>query len=150
MMLVASERAQRSSPATPSTPSSPARLAAKKVSVMVIDDDVDIREILSEILADAGYSVVTAANGAEAIAMLKTVTPSLILLDLNMPVMDGVEFRQRQRQDPATARIPTVVMSAVHQMQDRIAGLGVDDALAKPVDLARLLQVVAHHCERPF
>ena len=122
--------------------------ATTKVSVMLIDDDPDIREILSEILSDAKYSVVTSSNGAHAMELLEQVTPSLILLDLNMPVMDGVEFRQRQRKDARLSSIPTVVMSAVHQMRERVADLDVDDALSKPVDLKDLLRIVGEYCQR--
>ncbi len=114
--------------------------------VMVVDDDQDIREIISEVLSDAGYSVVTASNGAEALELLEGGRPSLILLDLNMPVMDGAAFRRAQREDAALAAIPTVVMSAVHQMLERIADLGVNDALAKPVSLRQLMQVVERYC----
>jgi CheY-like chemotaxis protein len=113
---------------------------------MLVDDDQDIREVLSEILTGAGYATVTASNGAEALEILKSVKPFLILLDLNMPVMDGFDFRRVQRSDPAVAQIPTVVMSALHHMRERIAGLAVDDALAKPVDLEDLFRVVEHHC----
>lgn len=115
------------------------------MTILVVDDDLDIREIVSEVLADEGYSVVTARNGAEALELLKTVTPALILLDLNMPVVDGVEFRQRQRENAALADIPTVVMSAMHRMPERVAELGVEDALTKPVQLRRLLEVVGRH-----
>jgi CheY-like chemotaxis protein len=113
---------------------------------MLIDDDQDISDILLDVLTGAGYSVVTAGNGVEALASLKSVTPSLILLDLNMPVMDGFEFRRLQRLDPAVAQVPTVVMSALHQMRERIADLAVDDDLEKPFTCERLLQVVEHYC----
>ena len=113
---------------------------------MLVDDDQDINEILTEILTGAGHSVVSARNGVEALEKLKSVRPSLILLDLNMPIMDGFEFRRLQRLDPAVAQVPTVVMSALHQMRERIAHLAVDDALEKPIALERLLQVVGHFC----
>jgi CheY-like chemotaxis protein len=115
-------------------------------TVMVIDDDLDIREIITEILTDAGYEVVPSSNGVDALDKLRTVTPSLILLDLNMPIMDGVAFRRAQCKDPVASRIPTVVMSAVHAMQERVADLGVNEALTKPVNLKQLLDVVARYC----
>jgi CheY-like chemotaxis protein len=137
----------------PSRPSESSRVQdsaasspVEAVSVLVIDDDEDIREILSEILVRAGYSVVGASNGAEALRVLETVLPCLILLDLNMPIMDGFEFRRRQRLDPALERIPTVVMSALYQMKQRIVGLGVDGALAKPVDLKDVMELVSRYC----
>jgi CheY-like chemotaxis protein len=119
-----------------------------KATVMVVDDDQDIREILTEVLSDAGYDVVPSTDGSDALTKLRDATPSLILLDLNMPIMDGVEFRQMQRKDPAKAKIPTVVMSAVHGMNERIANLAVDGALAKPVNLKDLMQVVERYCAK--
>lgn len=113
--------------------------------IMVVDDDRDIREIVSDVLSHAGYEVVTAANGADALVLLQTMTPCLILLDLNMPIMDGMEFRRRQQSDPMLVRIPTVIMSAMHRMNDRIAALGVEEALPKPVELRRLLELVRRY-----
>jgi CheY-like chemotaxis protein len=114
---------------------------------MVIDDDEDIREILTEILTDAGYEVLASRNGVEALAALEHARPCLILLDLNMPVMDGVEFRHAQRRHPIAALIPTVVMSAVHSMKERIAGLGIETALQKPLKLKQLMEIVNQYCE---
>lgn len=137
-------------PPSPVTiPITPLSSTETSVSVLVIDDDRDIREILDEILVSEGYSVVTAGNGVEALESLKNVKPSLILLDLNMPVMDGFEFRSIQRSDPAIALIPTVVISALYQMRQLIVDLAVDDALAKPVALEHLLRVVRRYCESP-
>jgi CheY-like chemotaxis protein len=124
----------------------PSRSTQTNHCVMVVDDDQDIREILAEALSDAGYRVVTAKNGAEALEILTNVKPSLILLDLNMPIMDGIAFRHAQRLDPAVARVPTVVMSAVHRMRERIADLAVDDALEKPITLKQLFDVVERYC----
>lgn len=115
-------------------------------TVMVVDDDVDIREIVTEVLGDAGYAVVTARNGAEALELLETTTPGLILLDLNMPVMDGVEFCRRRA--GVSPRAPIVVMSAMHQLHERIAELEVDGALPKPVELSTLLEIVGRHCKK--
>jgi CheY-like chemotaxis protein len=121
-------------------------MSAAQSIVMVVDDDRDIREIVADVLGDAGYSVITAINGADAIELLAKVTPSLILLDLNMPVMDGFEFRRAQRGNPALAKIPTVIMSAVHRMKEKVEELAVDDTLEKPVVLKDLLGVVARFC----
>ncbi len=120
-----------------------------KPTVMIVDDDEDIREIVGEILGDASYDVVAARNGREALDQLASTTPQLILLDLNMPVMDGIAFRHAQRADARFAKIPTVVMSAIHQMQQRIADLGFEHAMAKPVDLKELLRVVARFTRSP-
>jgi CheY-like chemotaxis protein len=115
-------------------------------AVLVIDDDPDIRDALTDILESEGYSVAGAAHGGEALALLHTLTPELILLDLNMPVMNGFQFRTAQRRDPRLALIPTVVMSAIDRMQERLPELAIEEALAKPLDLGQLLAVVGRYC----
>ena len=81
--------------------------------ILVVDDDVDLRRSLAEVLTEAGYAVSCARNGEEALRQLQTDrVPSAILLDLAMPVMDGWTFRERMRGDPRLADIPTVVISA--------------------------------------
>ncbi len=117
-------------------------MMAEPMSILVIDDDVDIREVLSEVLGERGYDVTVAKDGASALDALRTLKPSLILLDLNMPVMDGVEFRRCQQKDPALAGIPTIVMSAVDQMETRTKDLDLAAALAKPIDLRHLLAMI--------
>jgi CheY-like chemotaxis protein len=83
-------------------------------TVMVVEDDALIREIVVQILAAEGFTSIVARNGAEALHRLRDgrVHPALILLDLMMPVMNGWEFRAEQLKDPALAGIPVVVMSA--------------------------------------
>jgi CheY-like chemotaxis protein len=125
-----------------------ATAGAPSVSVLLVDDDLSIREVLVEILEDQGFSVATASNGAEALTLLGGIRPDLILLDLNMPVMNGSEFRKAQRSDPSLREIPTVVMSAVDRMPDQIADLAVSETLAKPVPLHDLLAVVERHSTR--
>lgn len=118
----------------------------RDVSVLVIDDDHDIREALVDILEDAGFSVATARHGAEALQLLKSaVRPSLILLDLNMPVMNGHEFRAAQQAIPALARIPTIVMSAADRLQEQAASMDVSEVLAKPVKLADLMALALRY-----
>jgi len=83
-------------------------------TVMVVEDDALIREMVVQVLAGEGFTAVAASNGAEALQYLRRtyVHPALILLDLMMPVMDGWQFRAEQLKDPALAGIPVVVMSA--------------------------------------
>jgi CheY-like chemotaxis protein len=119
---------------------------AESVSVLVVDDDDAIRETLREILQDEGYTVATAANGADALRILKGLLPKLIVLDLNMPHLSGDEFRLVQRLEPALRGIPTVVLSAVDRMRERAAELEADAYLAKPVKLHDLLTIVARFC----
>ena len=117
------------------------------VSVLVVDDDRDIRETLEEILNYEGYSVATARHGADALEKARALRPSLILLDLFMPVMDGCEFRHHQRADPELAGIPVVVVSAAHGLEDRVGELGVAEVLEKPLKIDRLLEVVSRYCD---
>lgn len=118
----------------------------RSVSVLVVEDDDDIRETLAEVLTEDGYTVETARNGVQALAALKTVEPKVILLDLSMPVMNGREFREAQRRDPALLRIPTVVLTAVDRIRQEVSDLEVDGAIAKPIDLSQLLSVVERYC----
>ena len=64
-----------------------------------------------------------------------------------MPVMDGIEFRRQQQKDPLIAEIPTVVLSAVHRMKERLADLFTEDGLEKPVNMKQLFEVVSRHCQ---
>ena len=112
-------------------------------SILVVDDDEAIREVLSGVLSDEGYSVVCAANGAAALtALAHMATPSLVLLDLMMPVMSGWEFLEEVQVDARYAKIPIIIVSAM-------AAPGVCDHIAKPIELERLLAAVAHWCGPP-
>ncbi len=111
--------------------------------ILVVDDDLDIREILSETLEDLGFEILTAGNGREALAILGRLEAgaSAILLDLMMPVMDGYGFLEARAQDPRLASIPIVVVTAGHGIdQDRIG-----DAIPivrKPFDISRLVKTL--------
>ena len=121
--------------------------AAAKYEVMIVEDDFAIREILRELLEEAGYRVMWAANGMEALARLRIgLAPRVILLDLMMPVMDGLQFRTAQRRDPALAAIPVVVMSADHGMDQKVCDMQVDAYLPKPFELRALLATVDRYC----
>jgi CheY-like chemotaxis protein len=105
--------------------------------VMVVEDDHLIRQVIAEALEEEGFEVVEAANGKEALEALKQVHPSLILLDLMMPVMDGWEFRRAQLADPSIADVPVVVLSALkdHTVE-------AERSFTKPFDLEDLLDTV--------
>ncbi len=111
--------------------------------VLVVDDDSDIRETMQEVLELEGYAVRTARNGLEALAEARLHAPAMILLDLFMPVMDGLEFRRRQLQDPEIAHIPVVVVSAAAGLEQRVAALPIDAVIEKPVAVDRLFELVA-------
>jgi two-component system cell cycle response regulator DivK len=104
------------------------------VNVLLVDDDVDIRSILVDVLSDLGLGVAEAGNGAEALASVARERPSLVLLDLMMPVIDGFEVSRRLKADPATRAIPVLALSAGSN-RARALECGCDDFVAKPFDL---------------
>jgi CheY-like chemotaxis protein len=110
--------------------------------VLVVDDDPDILEALSEILEAEGFEIRRARNGKEALERLEPEPPHLILLDLMMPVMDGWEFAQRMRQRPAVADVPIIVLSADRNVGSKAADIGAVGHLAKPFELNDLLDMV--------
>lgn len=117
-------------------------------TVLVVDDDPDILEALSEILEAEGFEIRRARNGKEALERLEPDAPQLILLDLMMPVMDGWEFAQRMRQrPPEIARIPIIVLSADRNVGSKAADLGAVGHLAKPFELNDLLDLVRRSLE---
>ena len=120
---------------------------AAEPTILVVDDDNEIRDSLRDVLQDAGYAVVTSADGAEALAYLRAhAAPALILLDWMMPRCDGSQFRAAQRSHPVLARIPVVLLTADARVEEKRRALAVDEALEKPVSLDRLLDVVARFC----
>lgn len=121
--------------------------STSRTSVLIVDDDADIREALVDVLTDHGYPSHAVAHGAAALAVLKSgMRPCLILLDLMMPVMDGVTFRQQQLADPDLKELPVLVISAGTGLSAHAAALGAVESLRKPIDLDKLLAAVARHC----
>ena len=113
--------------------------------ILVVDDDQAIRETLCELLADEGHRAVGASNGQEALDLIRSDGhPCVILLDVMMPVMDGIAFRVQQLQDPALSTIPVAVITAAGQIA--AASMNVDAFLAKPLRIEHVLQVVQRFC----
>ena len=111
--------------------------AARRRIVLVVDDDELVRDALSFALELEGYVTVRAADGIDALLALRTgARPDVILLDLEMPLMPGWEFRERQLADPALADIPVVVVSS------SLRQVSADRCLRKPFDLDVLLRTV--------
>ena len=120
-------------------------------TVMVVEDDADIREGLSALLDAEGYPVMLAGDGREALDVLANgvPTPGLILLDLMMPRMNGWQFLEAVKDAPRAARIPIVVMSAYRENDRRISDAALDRRVAflrKPVDVKLLLKLIQHYC----
>jgi CheY-like chemotaxis protein len=116
--------------------------------VLVVEDDVDIRETLAEILDDEGYQVVTAGDGDEALCKLRDPSqprPQVILLDLMMPVMSGAQFYAEKQKDPELARIPVVILSAVRRMEAKAPVDFRGEALTKPTEIPSILEAIEKH-----
>jgi CheY-like chemotaxis protein len=111
-------------------------------NILVVEDHADLREMLTVLLESEGFAVRTAVNGVEALKRLEETRPSLILLDLMMPVMSGDEFRQRQLADPRYRDVPVICMTAAHDGRERALRIHADDYFQKPLDFEQLMSVV--------
>jgi CheY-like chemotaxis protein len=121
---------------------------ARTCTVLVVDDERLIRDVLGEFLRDAGYEVANAENGSVALAVLETCLVDVILLDLMMPVMDGFAFRARLLENPGLAHIPVMVLSASYDVGVHLGGVFPASYLSKPFDLGGVLQAVEAACNR--
>lgn len=108
--------------------------------ILVVDDESASREPLEVLLQGEGYRTVAASNGRAALAAIAREAPDLILLDVTMPGMDGYELTGLIKDNPATARIPVVMVTGFTGRGARVVGLnaGAEDILSKPVDAAEL------------
>lgn len=113
--------------------------------ILIIDDDADIREAVSEVLAFEGHEVWSAAEGEEGLVRCRQVRPDLVLLDLMMPGMNGWDFLKSLRRDEALGRTPVLVMSAL----GRVPELPVSGFLPKPFGLDALVAVVRAATDQP-
>ena len=127
------------------------RQADVPTPVLVIEDDGDLRESMVAILEACGYPALGAANGRDALSMLRNQPrrPGLIVLDLMMPVMDGWQFRIAQLKRDDLAAIPTVVCTARSDAEARALSMGAIACIRKPIDFDSLLDLVEAHCPRP-
>ena len=115
--------------------------------VLVVEDDDDVRDAVSASLRDEGYEVAEAENGRLALEWLKSnADPCLVLLDLWMPVMSGIELHEVMAQDPRLSGVPLVVVSAAGDAKDRAQQMGALGYLRKPLDLHDLLATVERYC----
>ena len=110
--------------------------------VLLVDDDPDMLELLSTHFTEAGFTILTAANGIQALHRARRHLPELIVLDVFLPDLDGLSVCEILRRQPSTARIPVLMLTALGGQLSRLAGLesGADDYVVKPVrprDLVR-------------
>jgi CheY-like chemotaxis protein len=116
--------------------------AQHSASVLLVEDDKDIREAVSAVLEAEGYTVLTAGNGVEALGVLEKGRPCVVLLDLMMPVMTGWDFMDEVRKSHRFDELPVVVVSAYSERKAE----GVRRVLKKPLDVNQLLRAVADYC----
>ena len=117
--------------------------------VLVVEDDTDLRESLSQALRDHGFGVTPATNGKEALEILHSgAKPSVILLDLMMPELNGWQLRAALKRDPGLAQIPQVVISAyMDETEQAVLELPPDDCLRKPFHIRILISAIERHCQ---
>jgi two-component system, chemotaxis family, chemotaxis protein CheY len=129
----------------------PAVPAGGSGTILVVDDDETLRWVLFWVLTDEGYSVMEAPDGAVALARVHEATPSLILLDMRMPVLDGWEFARRYRALPGP-HAPIICVTAAASAEDvatRAAQIGAAASLSKPFNLDELLALVGRYVPLP-
>ncbi|HEY0735682.1 MAG TPA: response regulator [Herpetosiphonaceae bacterium] len=124
-------------------------IAPLSAQVLVVDDEPDIRDLLSEVLEDEACTVTTAPYGAAALAYLhQTPTlPKLILLDVMMPVMDGIAFLHAKLADPLLKDIPVVLLSAHLRLRPEVVQLPIEAFLPKPLDYDLLVAITHRYCD---
>ncbi len=112
-----------------------------KPTVLVVDDEPNIVETLQDRLEMSGYHVLTAVNGEEGLEQATKESPDVVLLDIMMPVMDGLDMLERLRQTSNNTDIPVIMLSACSQAQDiaRAKAFGIEDYIVKPFDLGELM-----------
>ncbi|MFA5775512.1 MAG: response regulator [Ilumatobacteraceae bacterium] len=116
-------------------------IPTQKAKIVVADDDLDLCELLEMKLRSSEYEVYTATDGAQALEMVRTVRPSIVILDIMMPLMSGMEVLRHLKADIETADIPVILMTAKRQESDVSSGfaLGVVDYIVKPFNLRDLV-----------
>jgi CheY-like chemotaxis protein len=113
--------------------------------VLIVEDDMDVRELMDVLLTTYGFETMTAANGREALDRMRVRRPCVVLLDLMMPVMDGWQFRAAQLLEPSLADVPVVCVTAVAEHSEMVQRLHAP-CLRKPIEFRALLEAVEGAC----
>ena len=116
-------------------------------TILVVEDDAPIREVVATVLEEEGYNVVSAASGAEGLRWLESNAADLVVLDMRMPIMDGWKFAEELR-DRQVHNVPILVMTAAVDATQRAREIGAAATLSKPFDLSELIQMVAELTNR--
>jgi CheY-like chemotaxis protein len=118
--------------------------------VLIVEDNEKNMKLVRDVLQATGYSTLEATTGEEAIELSLSQAPALVLMDVQLPGIDGVEALERLRQNARTASIPVLALTAQAMSGDRERFLeaGFDGYLAKPVDVGELIEAVREHCDR--
>jgi two-component system alkaline phosphatase synthesis response regulator PhoP len=106
--------------------------------ILVVEDEQDLRELVGKYFGEMGYRVVVAADGADALDLAKQERPQIILLDLKMPEVDGLEICKKLKADERTRNIPIIIVTAYNNQLNEALAAGADDFVAKPVHLLEL------------
>lgn len=116
----------------------------KKKKILVVDDDPEIRQFLAIIMQDTSWEVLFADGAATGLRLAAEKTPDLILLDIFMPEMDGLEVLQHLRREPATEKVPVLILTAADKEDqlDKAVARGANDYLTKPVNIIRLYKTI--------
>jgi excisionase family DNA binding protein len=126
-------------PSNPLRADDRSRAGTRTSCVLIVDDDPSLRATLRDLATDQGYGALTAADGLEALGILRSVEtprPSVIILDIRMPNMDGLQFLEEQKRDPELAGIPVIVIAAD---RSEVAGAPV---IRKPLDISKLVDAI--------
>ena len=121
---------------------------AGKRAVLVADDDEAVRELVATILEEEGYAVRTAASGSEALSVARQERPAVVLMDVNMPGLDGLSACRRLRADERLAALPVVLMSSQPIPGDELRRCRADNFLPKPFDITELVDEIERHLAR--
>jgi two-component system, cell cycle response regulator DivK len=118
--------------------------------VLIVEDNEKNMKLVRDVLQATGYSTLEATTGEEAVELALSQAPALVLMDVQLPGIDGVEALEQLRQDERTSSIPVLALTAQAMSgdRDRFLDAGFDGYLSKPVDVAELLQAVREHCSR--
>ncbi|MBI5149448.1 MAG: response regulator [Candidatus Omnitrophica bacterium] len=111
-------------------------------TILVVDDEADLQQLVKMVLKSKGYNVETADNGEEALEMLKSLKPDLIVLDMNMPIMGGIEFYQKTCDEWSRPKYPVLVLTARANMEQLFKELEADGFMSKPFEIEELLTEV--------